>query len=91
MPVIGGDIVDLDFVPDDNIVAGYGDDYLLVERAGAQLASSEHFLFTSDKTVFKGTARYDGLPVIAEGFVVIGVNNVTPATTVTFAADTANT
>lgn len=91
MPVIGGDIVDLDFVPDDNIVAGYGDDYLLAERAGVKVGSSEHFLFTSDKTVFKGTARYDGLPVIAEGFVVIGVNNVTPATTVTFAADTANT
>ena len=91
MPVIGGDIVDLDFVPDDNLVAGYGEDYLMAERAGVKLASSEHFLFTADKTVFKGTARYDGQPVIAEGFVVIGINNVTPATTVTFAADTANT
>jgi len=90
MPVIGGDIVELDFIPDNNIIAGYGELYLLAERAGVKLASSEHFLFTSDKTVFKGTARYDGKPVIAEGFVVIGVNNTTPAATVTFAADSAN-
>lgn len=90
MPVIGGEIVELDFIPDDNIIAGYGELYLLVERAGVALASSEHFLFTSDKTVYKGTARYDGTPVIAEGFVVIGVNNATPTTTVTFAQDTAN-
>ena len=91
MPAIGGEIVELDFIPDDNIIAGYGELYLLVERSGVSLANSEHFLFTSDKTVFKGTARYDGKPVIAEGFVVIGVNNVTPATTATFAQDTANT
>lgn len=90
MPVIGGDIVELDFVPDNNIIAGYGELYLLAERAGVQLASSEHFLFTSDKTVFKGTARYDGKPVIAEGFVVIGTNNTTPSTTATFAEDSAN-
>ena len=91
MPVIGGDIVELDFIPDDNIVAGYGELFLLAERAGTSIGMSEHYLFTSDKTVFKGTARYDGQPVIAEGFVVIGVNNATPATTVTFAQDTANT
>ena len=90
MPAIGGDIVELDFIPDDNIIAGYGDLYLLAERADVKIASSEHAMFIEDKTVFKGTARYDGLPVIAEGFVVIGVNNVTPATTATFAADTAN-
>ena len=91
MPVVGGEIVELDFIPDDNIIAGYGELYLMAERAGVALASSEHFLFTSDKTVFKGTARFDGQPAIAEGFVAIGIGGATPATTVTFAADTANT
>lgn len=90
MPVIGGDIVELDFIPDDNIVAGYGELYLLAERAGMQVASSEHAMFVEDKTVYKATARYDGLPVIAEGFVAIGINNVTPTTSATFAPDTAN-
>jgi hypothetical protein len=40
--------------------------------------------------VFKGTARYDGLTVIAEGFVAISINGTTPVTTATFAPDTAN-
>lgn len=90
MPAIGGEIVELDFMADNNIVAGYGDEYVLAERAGTKIGSSEHFLFTSDKTVFKGTARYDGKPAIAEGFVAIGINGTDPATTATFAADTAN-
>ena len=38
----------------------------------------------------KGTARYDGLPVIAEGFVAIGLNGVTPTAQMTFAPDEAN-
>ena len=91
MPVIGGDIVELDFIPDNVIVAGYGEGYLLAERAGTSIASSEHYRFVEDQTVFKGTARYDGKPVIAEGFVAIGINAVTPTASMTFAPDSANT
>lgn len=90
MPVVGGDVVLLDFIPDNNIIAGYGDLYLLAERAGTVLAQSEHALFTEDQTVFKGTARYDGLPVIAEAFVAIGINAVAPTTSMSFATDSAN-
>ena len=91
MPVIGGIIEVLDFVPDYTIIGGYFDLYLLAERRGQQFAQSEHVKFLSDQTVFKGTARYDGLPVIAEGFVVIGVNGTSPdASAVSFATDTAN-
>ena len=90
MPVVGGDVVLLDFIPDNNIIAGYGDLYLLAERAGTALAQSEHALFTEDQTVFKGTARYDGLPVIAEAFVAIGINAVAPTTSMSFATDIAN-
>lgn len=91
MPVVGGDIVEFEGVPDDMIVAGYYDLYLLGERAGAKFASSEHVRFLSDQTVFKGTARYDGMPVIAEGFVFIGIDGTTPVVSgVTFAQDIAN-
>lgn len=90
MPVAGGSIVLLDFIPDNNIIAGYGDLYLLAERAGTTLAQSEHVRFIEDQTVFKGTARYDGMPVIPEGFVVIGLNATAPTTSVTFAPDKAN-
>lgn len=92
MPIIGGQIEVLDFIPNYVIVAGHFDDYLLAERAGEKFAQSEHVFFLQDQTAFKGTARYDGKPVIAEAFAVIGVNGVTPAAdSVTFAADNANT
>lgn len=90
MPVAGGVVEVLDFVPDYDVITGYFDLYLLAERAGTQLAQSEHYLFTDDRTVFKGTARYDGTPAIAEGFVLLNVKNTNPTTTVTFAPDTAN-
>lgn len=91
MPVIGGVIEVLDFVPDNVIIGGYFDLYILAERAGSRFATSEHVRFLQDQTVFKGTARYDGQPAIAEGFVAIGLNGVTPNATMSFAPDTANT
>lgn len=90
MPVAGGAIEVLNFIPDNVIVAGYFDLYTLAERAGQRFASSEHVRFLSDQTVFKGTARYDGAPSIAEAFVAIGLNGVTPTANMTFASDTAN-
>ena len=90
MPVAGGKIVELNFVPDDNIVFGYFKNYLLAERAGVKLASSEHAKFIQDQTVFKGTARYDGRPVIPQAFAVLSLTTTAPTTTMSFAADTAN-
>ena len=91
MPVVGGIIEVLDFIPDNTIIGGYFDLYLLAERAGQKFAESEHAFFIQDATAFKGTARYDGQPVIAEGFVAIGLEASTPGTTMTFAPDNANT
>lgn len=92
MPVIGGDIVVLDFIPDNDIIFGYFDLYLLAERAGQQFAESEHVRFLQDQTVWKGTARYDGLPMVAKAFAAVKIASTTApvATGVTFAADTAN-
>ena len=90
MPVVGGIVEVLDLMPNYVIIGGYFDVYLLAERAGAKFASSEHVKFLQDRTVFKGTARYDGQPVISEAFAVIGINGVTPDATMSFAADNAN-
>lgn len=91
MPVLGGIVEVLNFVPDYVIIGGYFDLYLLAERKGAQFASSEHVKFLQDQTVFKGTARYDGMPVIAEAFVAIGINGaIVSANAVTFDPDEAN-
>lgn len=90
MPIEGGDIVELPFIPDNDIIGGYGSLYLLAERAGASLAASEHVKFIEDQTVFKGTARYDGMPVFGEAFVIVNIANTAPTTLVTFAPDAAN-
>jgi len=91
MPVVGGQIVECNFIPDGNIVMGYGKGYLLAERAGTKLGQSEHVKFIEDQTVFKGTARYDGTPIIPEAFAVFSITSTAPVTSgITFAADTAN-
>ncbi len=90
MPAVGGNIEVLNFIPDNTIIAGYFDLYLLAERAGQKFAQSEHVKFLEDATVFKGTARYDGQPTIAEAFIAIGLENTTPSATMAFAPDTAN-
>lgn len=90
MPAIGGAIEELEFIPDNNIITGWDGLYILAERAGTRVESSEHVKFLDDQTVFKGTARYDGVPAIAEGFAAIGINTTAPTTSVAFAEDTAN-
>ena len=91
MPILGGKIVELDFIPDNAVIGGYGSNYVLGERAGVQLASSEHALFLDDVTVFRGIARYDGRPAAGEAFAAFALtNSANPASTTTFAEDTAN-
>lgn len=91
MPVAGGDIEVLseDIIADNNIVCGYGELYLLAERAGSEFERSDQYKFAEDQVAFKGSARYDGEPVIAEGFVSIGLGSA-PAKSATFAGDKAN-
>lgn len=95
VPIIGGEAVLLDFIPNNHIIGGYGSLYLLAERAGVQLAQSEHVQFIQDNTVFKGTARYDGRPVFGEAFVALNISQAQGAAApapadVVFAPDIAN-
>lgn len=92
MPVVGGGIVEVPFIPDGEIVFGYMGAYTMVERAGRKFASSEHYKFLDDRTVFKGTMRVDGKPVIAESFAVMSITTSAPtkASAIDFPADTAN-
>jgi HK97 family phage major capsid protein len=91
MPIIGGDIVELDFIPADVIIGGFGDLYLLAEREGAVFATSDQVKFIEDNTVVKGIARMDGRPVFGEAFVAVHIGTGAPvATDVTFVTDSAN-
>lgn len=90
MPLVGGPVVLLDFIPEGDIIGGYGSLYLVAERQGGEFASSEHTRFLQDQTVFKGTARYDGAPVFGEAFVAINIQGAAVTTSIPFAPDNAN-
>lgn len=90
LPVITGNVDVLEFIPDGDIIGGYGDLYLLALRSGMTIESSREVQFIQDNTVFKGKQRADGMPVIPGAFVAININNVNVTTTMDFAADTAN-
>lgn len=90
LPVVTGDIDILEFIPDGDIIGGYGDLYLWVQRSGMVLDLSREVQFIQDNTVFRGKERADGMPVIPQAFVLININGQTPTTSITFAGDTAN-
>lgn len=90
MPVVGGKVEELNFMADGDITFGYMTNYKAVQRKGLQLGQSEHVRFLEDQTVFKGTERFDGKPVIAEAFGLININGKTPTTSIVFAPDKAN-
>ena len=90
LPIVTGDVDILEFMPDGDIVGGYGDLYLWADRASMQIESSEHVQFIQDNTVFRGKARADGMPIIPGAFVAININNKDVTTVMKFAADTAN-
>ena len=90
LPIVTGDVDILEFMPDGDIVGGYGDLYLWADRASMQIESSEHVQFIQDNTVFRGKARADGMPIIPGAFVAININNKAVTTVMKFAADTAN-
>lgn len=93
MPVIGGAIETINFIPDDLIIFGYGDLYPLAEREGATVENSTHYRFAQNQTAYKAVARYDGEPAVAEGFGALALNGKTVAELaelVTFLVDTAN-
>jgi len=92
MPIIGGTVVEFEDneIQDNTIYGGFGGNYLLAERAGVEFASSDIPLFLQDQTVFKATARYDGMPLDGKAFVVVNFNNTSPTTSATFPDDWAN-
>ena len=90
LPIINGNIDLLEFIPDGDIIGGYGDLYLFAQRAGMTLESSREVQFIQDNTVFRGKQRADGMPIIPRAFVAINISGAEVTTAVDFAADSAN-
>lgn len=89
-PIIGGDIVELEFMADNDIAGGFGSLMRMVEREGMSIASSDIPLFLRNMTVFRSIGRYDGKPARGEAFVLVNFHNTQPTTSISFAPDLAN-
>src|SRR5699024_7059337 len=59
LPIVNGDIDILEFIPDGDIIGGYGDLYLWAQRSGSTIEMSRECQFIQDNTVFKGKERAD--------------------------------
>lgn len=91
MPVVGGEIVEWEVMPDNEIAGGFMSLYRSVEREGTSIESNTNVRWLENQTCFKGMQRRDGKPAIGEAFVLINYNNTAPTTTTTFGKDLANT
>lgn len=90
VPVEGGLVEELDFMPDGMIAGGYLDAYLLAEREGSSWARSDDVLFFEDMVAYKATARYDGQPILGEAFVAFTIDGTEVTTSIDWTADRAN-
>lgn len=90
LPIITGDVDVLEFMPDGDIVGGYGDLYLWAQRGDLAIDESTHVQFIQDNTVFRGKERADGAPAVPGAFVAINIMGQAVTTSMTFAADKAN-
>lgn len=86
MPIIGGTIIDFDDsdIPDNQIIGGYGGNFIMGERSNMSLSQSEHYYFLQDQTVYKGTGHYDGMPAGGRAFVVLRYDGTAPTTSIEF-------
>lgn len=90
LPIVNGDIDILEFIPDGDIIGGYGDLYLWAQRSGTVIDMSEHVQFLQDNTVYRGRERADGTPIIPGAFVAINIGGSAVTTVMDFAADSTN-
>ena len=89
-PIVGGDIIELDFMADNDIAGGFGSLMRMSEREGASIASSDIPFFLRNMTVYRSIGRYDGKPARGEAFVLVNFHNTAPTTSISFAPNLAN-
>ena len=92
LPIIGGDIDVLEFMPDYDVVGGYGQLYKYGVRQGLTIGADNTGAVnrSKDQTIFFGKKRADGQPAIAGAFVAMNLKNSSVTTTYAFPTDKAN-
>lgn len=92
LPIVSGDIDVLEFMPDYDIVGGYGELYTYAAREGLTVGvDSVGFVNrVKDQTLIYGKERGDGAPIVPGAFIAMNIHNSSPTTSLSFPADEAN-
>lgn len=89
MPVIGGSVEKLDFIPDGVVVGGYGGNYKWINRRGVKISVGDQVRFLQDQILCKGTAKADGAPMAGEAFAAFNIKSTAkPTASMSFNAGT---
>lgn len=92
LPIVSGQIDVLEFLPDGDIIGGYWQLYLLAQHETTVLGTDRTgaTLRIKNATLIYAYERFDGTPIIPEGFVAMNIMGQSVTTEMTFPANAAN-
>ena len=80
MPIIGGTVEELDFMPDGVIGGGYGGNYKWITRSDMTISASNEVRWLQNQRLYKGVERADGAPMAGEAFAAFNIGGTTRPT-----------
>ena len=80
MPIIGGTVEELDFMPDGVIAGGYGGNYKWITRSVMTISASNEVRWLQNQRLYKGVERADGAPMAGEAFAAFNIGGITRPT-----------
>ena len=80
MPIIGGAVEELDFMPDGVIAGGYGGNYKWITRSVMTISATSELRWLQNQVLYKGVERADGVPMAGEAFAAFNIGGTTRPT-----------
>ena len=80
MPIIGGTVEELDFMPDGVIAGGYGGNYKWITRSAMTISATSELRWLQNQILYKGVERADGAPMAGEAFAAFNIGGTTRPT-----------
>lgn len=80
MPIIGGTVEELDFMPDGVIGGGYGGNYKWITRSVMTISATSELRWLQNQVLYKGMERADGVPMAGEAFAAFNIGGTTRPT-----------
>ena len=89
MPIIGGTVEEVDFMPDGVIAGGYGGNYKWITRNRMTVSIADQVRWIQNQILYKGVERDDGAPMAGEAFAAFNIKSTAkPTASMSFNAGT---